>query len=64
MPIYEYKCEKCGNSFEKLVFSSDKEPVSCPECKANDVKRLLSSTGFISNTGGSSCSTGAPSGFS
>ncbi len=69
MPIYEYECEKCGNSFEKLVFGSDKEPVSCPECKAKDVKRLLSSTGFIgssgmSGSGGSGCSTGAPSGFS
>jgi putative FmdB family regulatory protein len=64
MPIYEYKCEKCGNSFEKLVFGSDKEPVSCPECKAKDVKRLLSSTGFISSSGGGGCSTGAPSGFS
>lgn len=64
MPIYEYKCEKCDNSFEKLVFSSDKEPVSCPECKATDVQRLLSSTGFISSSGGSSCSTSAPSGFS
>jgi len=64
MPIYEYKCEKCGNSFEKLVFGSDKEPVSCPECKATDVKRLLSATGFISNSGGGGCSTGAPSGFS
>lgn len=64
MPIYEYKCEKCDNSFEKLVFASDKEPVSCPECKATDVQRLLSSTGFISSSGGSGCSTSAPSGFS
>ena len=64
MPIYEYKCEKCGNSFEKLVFGSDKEPVFCPECKAEDVKRLLSSTGFISSTGGNDCSAGTPSGFS
>ena len=64
MPIYEYKCEKCGNSFEKLVFSSDKEPVFCPECKAEDVKRLLSSTGFIGSSEGSDCSAGAPSVFS
>ncbi|MBT8357040.1 MAG: zinc ribbon domain-containing protein, partial [Desulfobacterales bacterium] len=37
MPIYEYKCEKCDCCFEKLVFGSDKEPVSCPECEARDV---------------------------
>ena len=64
MPIYEYKCEKCDNCFEKLVFGNDKEPVSCPECKATDVQRLLSCTGFISSSGESSCSTGASSGFS
>lgn len=64
MPIYEYKCEKCGHSFEKLVFNSDEEPVSCPDCKTKDVKRLLSSTGFISSSGGGGCSADAPSGFS
>lgn len=64
MPIYEYKCEKCGSCFEKLVFGSDKEPVFCPECKAKDVQRQLSCTGFISSSGESSCSTGTPSGFS
>ncbi|MCP4368402.1 MAG: zinc ribbon domain-containing protein [Deltaproteobacteria bacterium] len=64
MPIYEYKCEKCDNCFEKLVFGNDKEPVFCPECKAKDVQRLLSCTGLISSTRGSSCSTSAPSGFS
>jgi putative FmdB family regulatory protein len=64
MPIYEYICKKCCNSFEKLVFDSDKKPVSCPECKAKDVQRLLSCTGFIRNSGGSGCSASAPSGFS
>jgi putative FmdB family regulatory protein len=64
MPIYEYKCENCDCCFEKLVFGSDKEPVSCPECKGKDVQRLLSCTGFIGSSGESRCSTGAPLGFS
>ena len=64
MPIYEYKCEKCDCCFEKLVFGSDKEPVFCPKCKAKKVQRLLSCTCFVTNSGESSCSTGAPSGFS
>jgi len=25
MPIYEFRCNKCGNIFEELVFSSDKD---------------------------------------
>ena len=64
MPIYEYKCEKCGSCFEKLVFGSEKEPVSCPDCKAKNVQRLLSCTGFITSSGGSSCSTASQPGFS
>jgi len=34
MPIYEYQCEKCHHCFEILVFSSDDEKATCPECSA------------------------------
>ncbi len=30
MPIFEYKCDDCGTSFEKLVRNGDK--VKCPKC--------------------------------
>ena len=29
MPIYEYKCNKCGHKFEKMVRMNDPNP-SCP----------------------------------
>ena len=33
MPIYEYKCESCGNKFEKLVRrASDTDELGCPSC--------------------------------
>ena len=33
MPIYEYKCDSCGNKFEKLVRRSDeKDGLACPSC--------------------------------
>lgn len=65
MPIYEYKCETCGHEFEKLVLGKNAEKdITCPKCNQNKIKRLLSSTGFISKTGGNSCSAGAPKGFS
>jgi putative FmdB family regulatory protein len=33
MPIYEYRCEKCGTEFEKLVRrSADSNGVTCPSC--------------------------------
>lgn len=40
MPIYEYKCPKCGKDFEELVFGD--ETPACPECGAGNAERLLS----------------------
>jgi putative FmdB family regulatory protein len=40
MPTYEYRCEKCGNTFEIFQKMSD-EPLSrCPEC-GGSVKKLI-----------------------
>jgi len=63
MPIYEYKCEKCNNCFEKLVFASDDEDVACPCCGTKKVKKLLSGASFLGTSGHGSCSS-APTGFS
>jgi len=32
MPLYEYKCKKCGHRFEKILKFSDKPVKKCPEC--------------------------------
>jgi putative FmdB family regulatory protein len=32
MPIYEYKCKKCGHRFEKIQKFSDPHTKKCPEC--------------------------------
>ena len=32
MPIYEYKCKKCGHRFEKIQKFSDPHVKKCPEC--------------------------------
>jgi putative FmdB family regulatory protein len=43
MPLYEYKCHKCGGVFEKIQKFSD-EPLSTHEGDCGgDVERLLSS---------------------
>jgi len=44
MPLYSYKCDRCGRSFEELcsVAGADKrckEP--CPGCGDNSVRREL-----------------------
>jgi len=54
MPIYEFKCKKCGLDFEKIFFSSDKEEaVPCPECKSKKTRKLMST--FAGGKSGSGC---------
>jgi putative FmdB family regulatory protein len=52
MPIYEYKCEKCG-TFEVTQRITEKPLVKCPSCRgkvkkliSNTVKKLISNTSF------------------
>jgi putative FmdB family regulatory protein len=67
MPVYEYKCKKCGNKFElRLGFSHDKSSIKCPRCEGKDPERVFSpfmtgSSSSGSSTTGNSCS---PGGFS
>lgn len=41
MPIYEYHCEQCEREFEALVIRRD-EPVQCPQCHSQHLKKLIS----------------------
>ncbi|MGB6874836.1 MAG: zinc ribbon domain-containing protein [Candidatus Acidiferrales bacterium] len=41
MPLYEYKCRKCGHRFEKIEGVSASEIKKCPECGAK-AERMLS----------------------
>lgn len=44
MPIYEYRCDKCGHQFDRLVKMDTPNP-ECPEC-GSSVKKLLSASNF------------------
>ena len=48
MPIYEYECEKCNNTFEAMQSVSAKPLKTCNKssCKGK-VHRLVSASGFI-----------------
>ncbi len=42
MPIYEYLCAGCSETFEELVSASTAESVQCPGCGSTTVTKLLS----------------------
>ena len=46
MPIYEYKCTKCGKEFEVLQRSFDVDEAPCEDCGAPG-KRFMSNTSFV-----------------
>jgi putative FmdB family regulatory protein len=40
MPTYDYVCDSCGHSFEKLQSMSEKPLKKCPECGEN-LRRVI-----------------------
>ena len=41
MPIYEYRCEKCGQVNEFLILGRE-ESLRCKQCGSEDLTKLLS----------------------
>jgi putative FmdB family regulatory protein len=63
MPIFEYKCQKCGETFESFSQRATvtKRPV-CPTCGSKDAERLFSVfSGRGEESGG--CGSSATGGF-
>jgi putative FmdB family regulatory protein len=46
MPLYDFKCKKCGHRFEELARVAD--AVDCPKCKAKNAERLFSMSAAVS----------------
>ena len=59
MPIFEYRCRKCGTEFEELESYADRDrPQECPACGATDSERMVSACAAIGTS--CSCNTCAP----
>jgi len=60
MPLYSYRCAKCGHEFEKLVSLNAKPPV-CPKCDSQEVNKqpvgFAIMSGSQNSTEKSSCSS-------
>lgn len=46
MPIYEYRCERCGHEMETMQKMSDPALTTCPQCKEEALRKLISAAGF------------------
>ncbi len=70
MPIYEFRCLRCGHVFELLKLKKESKEVGmkCPECGHKKVERVLSRVGMVRSRsggvtrtvkecGGSTCAT-------
>lgn len=40
MPMFEYRCNRCGREFERLVIGN--REVDCPGCGSADLRKLFS----------------------
>lgn len=52
MPIYEYACEACGHTLEKLQKMSDAPLTICPQCGEPRLQKQVSAAGFRLKGGG------------
>ncbi|MFO8049481.1 MAG: zinc ribbon domain-containing protein [Desulfosudaceae bacterium] len=66
MPIYEFKCDKCGREFEELVMVSSRDKTRCPDCGHTKVKKLISRTSgnAVSSKSSGACAPSPSTGFS
>lgn len=52
MPIYEFKCAKCGLCFEEILPAGHTKNPPCPRCETDkDVEQLISAC--VRSTGAS-----------
>ena len=60
MPMYEYRCETCEETFEVIRSYADKSPEPCPECGEPAEKQL---SAFARAVSGDVCSPGSGGSF-
>ncbi len=46
MPIYVFRCDDCGEKFDRLQKLSDPDPSTCPHCGKHHVRRQVTAPAF------------------
>ncbi|HSF29544.1 MAG TPA: zinc ribbon domain-containing protein [Candidatus Tectomicrobia bacterium] len=62
MPIFEYQCQGCGHTFERVMLVRNAEVPPCPRCQAIQTRQLVSR--FSSPSSGMGSFSCAPSALS
>ena len=62
MPVFEYRCKKCGHVTSFLEKAGTKRAHVCEKCGSAETEKIFSTfaarVGSSSDAGGSSCPTG------
>lgn len=51
MPIFQYKCDKCGTVTEEIVRPSEVEPTKHADCDGNLARQIAASNFQLKGTG-------------
>lgn len=62
MPIYEYRCQECGHTYEKLMRLGATEAPPCPACGSTGARRLISMVARTSAAGETASACGSSGG--
>jgi putative FmdB family regulatory protein len=58
MPIYDFRCQECGNVSEFLILSSsDSRTLDCPICGSQNLEKLISAPSLLRNSANTSNTT-------
>lgn len=47
MPVYTYRCDKCGIQFDKRQSFSDNPLTVCPECEQETLHKVYQPVGIV-----------------
>lgn len=46
MPAYDYRCKKCGKTFERQQRITEAPAAVCPQCNGTDCQRVITGGAF------------------
>jgi putative FmdB family regulatory protein len=47
MPVYTYRCDNCGITFDRFQKFSDQPLTVCPECRKKSLRKVYQPVGIV-----------------